>query len=141
MSNSRKTIALIEGRPIEITSTGFRGGHFTRFFVRKAPGQAPGHFVWGSNPAYSGRYTMIVARPDVKARKCPNWNGRVRRGFATYREAKQVANTLNQRDRDSYGMVCSLGELHGTKFREDTDGFPAALQAMEAAVQVAGGTV
>lgn len=134
-------IVVIDERPIEVTTRGFRGGHFTCFYAATAHGTAPGWFVWGSNPAYSGLYKMIVARPALKPRRVPGWNGRVRRGWVTKQDAKRVAQILNQRDRDSYGMVCSLGELHGTRFREDTDGLPAALQAQEAAVQIAGGAV
>lgn len=119
----------LEGASIEVTTTGFRGGHFTRFYVATYHGVAPGWFVFGKNPAYGGRYTMVVARPDVKARKRPNWNGLVRAGWRTMREARAVAALLNERDAASLDLVATLGDLHGTVINTEPDPIDAALRA------------
>lgn len=101
---------------VEITLTGFRGGHFSKFYARRSSVDGPGFYVYGTNPAYCGRYVMPCARPDVPPRRHRHYNVKVRAGWRTLREAKAVADEMNRRDADCIGLLDSLGELHGTKF-------------------------
>jgi hypothetical protein len=110
--------ATICDQPVIIQLTGFRGGHFTQHFARRDPGYGPGWYVFGTNPAYNGRYTMRTAQPDVPMRRHPHYNVRVQRGWRTKREAARIAAEMNHRDADCIAMVQSLGDLHGTVFRE-----------------------
>ena len=66
-------------------------------FVAKAPAYGPGWYIYGrclTDYLPDGIVTM-VARPDVAPRKYPLWNGRVRRGWHTKREALAALATLN----------------------------------------------
>lgn len=109
---------MVFGEPVDVQTTGFRGGHFTGFYVRRGDHDGPGWFIFGRNPAYGGSYIALVARPDLKARRHPHYNCKVRRGWRLMREAQAVCDVMTARDRDSLAMVASLGELHGTVFKE-----------------------
>lgn len=54
------------------------------FHVAENHGVDPGWFIFGRAP---DRVIKVVARPDVPARKWPNWNKRVSPGWRTRREA------------------------------------------------------
>ena len=112
----------LEGASIEVTTTNFRGGHHTRFYAAMDHSHGPGWFIYGRNPAYDGKYSMVVARPDVKARKRPNWNVLTRAGWRTLREARAVAALLNERDAANYDEIETLGPLHGTYFKTEEVG-------------------
>lgn len=107
--------ATINGQSAVVSLTGFRGGHFTEHTARRDSSYGPGWYVFGRNPAYNGRYVMRTAQPDVPARKHPHYNGRVKRGWRTLREALAVAREMNRRDADCLALIQSLGELHGTQ--------------------------
>ena len=109
MSNERQMQAAINGQSVLIQLIGFRGGHFTGFYAQRDPGYGPGWYVFGTNPAYGGTYTMRTAQPDVKLRPHPHYNCLVQRGWSTRREAEAMAAEMNIRDLDCLGMVASLG--------------------------------
>lgn len=77
---------------------------FTDFEARQSKCDGPGWFVFGSNiekygihrASGKGYYIKLCARPDVKARAHPHYNGKVRRGWRTKREAQEVADWLNR---------------------------------------------
>lgn len=103
---------------VKFTGRGFRGGFFNAFFVRRSTMvEGPGWFVYGSNPAYGGRYTMLCAHPDAAARKYPGYNCKVHRGWRTKREADAVALELNNRDVAFLDRISTL-PLNGTVFRD-----------------------
>ena len=76
-------------------TTDYKGRVFDRFEARQAVGYAPGWLVYGRNPEYGDRLIKVCARPNVKPRKFKLWNGLVRRGWKTKREAQAVAEAMN----------------------------------------------
>lgn len=114
------TIITIAGQTVEFTATGFRGGHFTGHYAARND-SGPGWTIRGRNPAYGGSYNMETAHPAKPRRSHPHWNILTTSGWHTRREAQAVADAMNRRDADCMGMIASLGELHGTRFREDND--------------------
>ena len=77
------------------TGPDYRGREYDRFHARPDYGLAPGWFVFGRNPEYGDNLVMLRARPDVKARQHPHFNGKVRRGWHTKREAQAIADAMN----------------------------------------------
>lgn len=106
-------------RGVDIKLTGFRGGHFSRFYAARSKHNGPGWYVYGRNPAYGDRYVMLCARPDIAPQRHRGYNVKVRAGWRTKAEAQAIADRMNQMDRDA-GMLDfleSLGPLHGTEFK------------------------
>jgi len=60
----------------------------------RCPGTGPGWYLYGVRPGASCTVLHKVARPDVRPRAHPHYNIRVRRGWATKREALAVAQAL-----------------------------------------------
>lgn len=75
------------------------GRTFKDFFPTRAEPHGPGWFVYGRNPDYYGGLVYLCGRPDVKPRQCAHYNGKVRRGWRTKREAAAVAARLNSGER------------------------------------------
>lgn len=75
----------------------YRGRFFDRFHAHTDPAGGPGWYVFGRNPEYGDRMVKLVARPNVKPRKHPHYNGPVRRGWHLKRDAVAVAKYLNER--------------------------------------------
>lgn len=73
----------------------------------------PGWFVFGRNPLKygcrdddgSGRYIKLCAFPDKPERRHVHYNGPVRHGWRTKRDAQQVADWLNRANIDPKEMV------------------------------------
>lgn len=89
-----------------IETTNYSGHTFADFYAERRPGHAPGWFVSGRNSEKygthadgKGAYVMLCARPDVKARRHPHFNGAVQRGWRTKREAQAVADRMNAGER------------------------------------------
>ena len=74
----------------------FKGRIYTNFYAAEVLGMAPGWFVLGCYEDYGGRLRKVCARPDVRPRKYKWWNGPVRRGWLTKKEAQAVADQLNK---------------------------------------------
>lgn len=86
-----------------IQTINYRGHEFRNFFVAQSPAQGPGWYVFGRNsekygtlPNGDGAYVMLCARPDVPPRSHRHYNGQVRRGWHTKREAQAAADQLNR---------------------------------------------
>ncbi|QAY80462.1 hypothetical protein [Sphingosinicella sp. BN140058] len=86
----------------EIETVNYSGHRFSAFHVRQAPESAPGWFVFGRNSEKygtnrdgSGAYIMLCARPAVRRRHHPFYNGPVRRGWHRKRDAQLIADTMN----------------------------------------------
>lgn len=75
------------------------GRKFTDFYPARSPEKGPGWYVFGRNPAYNDSLIHLCARPDVEPRKHRLYNGLVRRGWSTKREAQAVADQLNSKER------------------------------------------
>jgi len=73
----------------------YKGRTYTDFYPAEAT-TGPGWFVIGKNPEYGGRLRKVCAWPDVKPRRYKMWNGPVRRGWWTKKEAQAVADKLNK---------------------------------------------
>jgi len=71
------------------------GRVYNRFYARQDSTTGPGWYVFGRNPEYGDSLIRLCARPDVKARRYRYHNGPARRGWATKRQAKAVADSLN----------------------------------------------
>lgn len=90
---------MAESYKVELTD--YRGRHYRDFHARRSASDGPGWYVFGRNPHhYGGNLVMLVARPEVEARKHPHYNVRVRRGFRTMREAREVAAILRAQHSD-----------------------------------------
>jgi hypothetical protein len=92
----------VAGQRVEFSNENWEGYVFSDFYPQQAHGQAPGWFVWGRNKVKygvkengDGMYTMLCARPAVKARRYKHWNCSVQRGWHTKREAQEIATALN----------------------------------------------
>jgi hypothetical protein len=91
------------GEDIEVQTLNYHGFTFADFYASRDDHMAPGWFVFGRDstkygkmPDGRGAYIMLCARPAVKPRHSRNYNGQVRRGWATKREADAVAAELNR---------------------------------------------
>lgn len=91
---------------VEIETRNYSGHVFSEFYVQRNPGLAPGWFVFGRNaekygrlPDGRGAYVMLCARPDVRPRRHPHYNGQVRRGWHLKRQAQAVADAMNRGER------------------------------------------
>jgi hypothetical protein len=81
--------------PVEIATRGYDGHVFIETpYVARDIGNAPGWFIWARNgekygrfPDARGAYVKLIAWPIVKTRRRPNWNGPVRAGWKTRKEA------------------------------------------------------
>lgn len=73
----------------------YKGRMFTDFYPSKDC-TGPGWFLLGKNPEYDGRLRKVCAWLDVKPRHYKLWNGLVRRGFHSKKEAQAVADQLNK---------------------------------------------
>lgn len=81
---------------VEFTRTDYAGRLYGDFHARRSASDGPGWYVYGRCPhAYGGRLVNVCARPAVQPRKHPHYNGPIRRGFRTLREAAAVAAALN----------------------------------------------
>ena len=82
---------------IAINFTDSRGREYRHgLFVDHAPAYGPGWYIYGrclTDYRPVGIIT-VVARPDVAPRKYSLWNGRVRRGWRTKREALAALATV-----------------------------------------------
>lgn len=80
---------------INFTDTDHKGRTYDRFYANIAPFAGPGWYVWGRNPEYGDNLIRLCGRPDVAPRRHPHYNGPVRRGWHTKREAAAIATKLN----------------------------------------------
>lgn len=76
-------------------TTDYKGREFTKFYVSKDSSRAPGWFVFGRNPEYAHSLIKLCARPIVKARSHPHYNGLIESGWKTKREAQTIADAMN----------------------------------------------
>jgi hypothetical protein len=103
MSDERKVMTVrTETQVVDVCFTNYSGHEFRDFFPERDGARGPGWYVFGRNAEKygtradgKGAYTMLCARPEVKARKHPHYNISVRRGWRTKAEAQQVADQLN----------------------------------------------
>ena len=75
---------------IAVNFTDGKGREYrNNLFVDRSPAHGPGWYIFGRclTDYLPAGITMLVARPDVAPRKYSLWNGRVRRGWRTKREA------------------------------------------------------
>lgn len=79
---------------IVLNTRDYRGRDFADFYAARSPATGPGFYVYGRNGYHYGGVIMLCARPDVPARGHCHYNGRVRRGWRTLREARAVASAL-----------------------------------------------
>lgn len=71
----------------------YKGREFdTDFHVGRDPAHGPGWYVFG-RCSIDG-VIKVVARPNVKLRRHPHYNCKVRRGWQTKTMAQAVANSL-----------------------------------------------
>lgn len=96
---------------VEWSSVDWKGRVFTDYYVDRAPGSGPGWYIWGQNAEYDGRLRFLCGRPAVKARRLKHWNGRVRRGWATKKEAERVLAEITTRDTGP--RTITIVPLHG----------------------------
>jgi hypothetical protein len=89
----------------ELETENYSGHTFSDFFVQRDTSRGPGWFVFGRNgekygrkPNGEGAYIMLCARPNVRARRHVHYNGLVKRGWNTKREARTVIEFLNGRN-------------------------------------------
>lgn len=94
-------LAGFDGKGVAYNLTGYDGSNFRDGFEPRQDHSGPGWFVFARNaekygtlPDGRGAYVALVAWPDKPRRACPNYNGRVRRGWRTKREAQAVADRL-----------------------------------------------
>jgi hypothetical protein len=85
----------IESAEVELVD--YKGRVYRQFHARRDPSHGPGWYVFGRNEGYGDRLVMCCARPAVKARRHPHYNGLVRRGWRTMREARAIAEDMNRR--------------------------------------------
>lgn len=90
---------------VEFEPIGYSGHKFSDFYAQQDPTEGPGWYIfgrnsekYGTNADGKGNYIKLVARPDVKARRHPYYNVKVRRGWHTKAEAQHVADELNKRE-------------------------------------------
>jgi len=74
----------------EFSCRDYRNRVFSGFYLARAPTRGPGWYIWGRNPEYGGRLVRLCGWPDVRPRKHPHYNIRVRRGWLRRSEAQQV---------------------------------------------------
>ena len=82
---------------MESRTTDYKGRKFAEFYPARSSSDGPGWYVFGRNPEYDGRLICLCGRPAVAPRKHPHYNGPVRRGWFTKREAQYWADVLNRR--------------------------------------------
>jgi hypothetical protein len=87
---------------VEIETVNYSGHSFSDFEARQDTSRGPGWFVFGRNAEKygtrtdgKGAYVMLCARPSVAPRRHQHYNGMVRRGWHTKREAQVVADAMN----------------------------------------------
>jgi hypothetical protein len=92
---------MIGNEPFLFDNTNYSGHDFRNFFVSRDH-SGPGWYIFGRNsekygtlPNGRGAYVKLCARPDVKPRRHPHYNGKVRRGWRLKRDAQAVADRLN----------------------------------------------
>lgn len=78
-----------KGNSIEVETVNYSGHLFSDFYAYKSPQTGPGWYIMGRNsekygtlPNGKGAYVMLCARPDLKARAHPHYNGQIRRGMS-----------------------------------------------------------
>lgn len=78
---------------MNFSNEGYDGSLFGAFYVRKGSSEGPGWFIYGRNchkygrnPNGDGAYVSLCGY--VREGKARNWNGKVRIGWRTKREAK-----------------------------------------------------
>ena len=93
---------IILNQEIQYNNVNEGGYIFTDFYVCKDHGLSPGWFIFGRNKVKygihddgKGAYVMLCARPSVKPRKHPHYNGKVKRGWHTKKEAQAICDELN----------------------------------------------
>ena len=85
-------IAEVRGDYI-VDFTDYKGRVFdTDFRVHRDPAHGPGWYVFGR--CVTDGVIKVVARPNVKLRRHPHYNCKVRRGWLTKKEAQAIAKTL-----------------------------------------------
>lgn len=85
-----------------VQTANYRDDQFRDFYPAQSATDGPGWYVfgrnserYGTNANGEGNYIMLCARPDVPARRNPNYNGKVQRGWRTRREAQTIAALMN----------------------------------------------
>lgn len=71
----------------------YKEREYTGEYVIRKDREGPGYYIYQYSDA--GKWLIrLAARPNVPYRKYPTWNPRVRRGWRTLREAKEILKRL-----------------------------------------------
>ena len=78
-----------------IETVDYKGRVFDRLEARRDPSSGPGWFVFGRNEGYGDMLVKLCARPDRPLRGHAHYNGKVRFGWRTKRDAQAIADRMN----------------------------------------------